>query len=259
MLRISSAMYRFILTLLLGLTVFVVGCDSAGPENADPTPRFTMTLGAPISASIDGQASFTDGSSFEEQILRTVPLPSLDLALTAVQLFGEDADGIAHDVSFVYIADDVLTTGTYDVNSFLTPCADASADCTPGLLFTGSLFTAQYARQTADSLFTYGLDAGSVTVDEASEEAVRGTFDLSATVEVAVARADLRAYVDSLRNTPSRLEPSYFPTPPPSDVRVLPEPLTLTGTFTATPGEVTDWADRFGWMMGGAPAGPGQP
>jgi predicted amino acid-binding ACT domain protein len=218
-----------------------------------------MTLGAPVSASIDGQASFTDGSSFEEQILRTVPLPSLDLTLTAVQLFGEDADGIVHDVSFVYIAGDGLTTGTYDVNSLLSPCTDAVADCSPGLLFTGSLFTAQYARQTPDSLFTYGLDVGSVTVDEVSEEAVRGTFDLSATVEVAVARTDLRAYIDSLRDAPSRLEPSYFPTPPPSDSRVLREPLTVTGTFTATPGEVTEWADRFGWMMGGASLEPGRP
>lgn len=254
--RILSAMRYLILPLLLGLIVCVSGCDSAAPEEAAPKPQFSMTLGAPVSTAINGEASFTDGSGVEEQILSTFPLPSFDLTLTAVQLFGKDADGTAHDVSFVYIADDGLTAGTYEVNSFLSSCADTSADCSPGLLFAGSLLTAHYARQTADSLFTYGLDTGTVTVDEVSMDAVRGTFDLSATVEVAIARADFRAYVDSLRNGPSRLEPSYFPTPPPSDFRVLPEPLTVTGTFTATRGEGSDWADRFGWMMGTVPMMP---
>jgi len=255
----TRPMHRCILLLAVLLIVPLAGCDGTDPTEAEPEPRFSITLGAPVGASIKGEASFANGSPFEEQLLRTVPLPAFDLTVTAIQLAGADTDGTVHDVSLVHVADDALTPGTYAVNAFRPACADLSTDCSPDRLFTGSLFTAHYARQTADTLFTYGLDRGTVTVDRVAEDVVRGTFDLSAATETAVARADLMAYIDSLRNPPSRLEPSYFPTPPPSDVRVLPEPLTLTGTFTATPGEVEDWLPRFGWMMGGAPAGPGQP
>jgi hypothetical protein len=84
-----------------------------------------------------------------------------------------------------------------------------------------------------------------------SEIAVRGTFDLSASVEVAAARADLgvcRFLAQQPLSTGAQLLS-----------RILREPLTVPGTFTATPGEATDWADRFGWIVGTVPMLPGQP
>lgn len=258
----TLAMHRLIGPLAIVLTLCIAGCDGAGPEDADSGPPFAMTLGAPVSTAIEGHASFADGASVEDELLLTFPLPQFGVTLTAIQLFSEDADGTVHDVSFVYIADDTIAPGTYDVNAFLSPCdAMTSTTCEPGMLFAGSLFTGHYARQTADSLYTYGLNRGAVTVDEATDDVVRGTFDVSASVEVAVAKADLEAYVDALRSHSPDDDGHWsdFPEPPPSDVRLLAEPMPVTGSFAATPGEVSDWMSRFGWLMGGAPMGFGQP
>lgn len=252
-------MRRSLLLLTTVLALLVTGCDSGGPATDQPAPRFTMTLGAPFDASVEGDAAFADGASFEEQTLFTFPIPQLNQTLTAVQLFGEETGGVVHDLSFLYIADGAITPGAYEINNVISPCAnEPAADCSPESLFAGEIFTAHYARQTADTLFSYTLDQGTVTVEEASDNVVRGTFDLRAPVALSIAKADLRAYLDAVR-TPSLFGPDDWPEPPPIRTRSLDEPLTITGSFTATPGAFSDRVNHFNWMMSGDVDVFGQP
>jgi len=252
-------MRRSLVLLTTILALLVTGCDSAGPNNDEPAPRFDMTLSAPLNASIEGEAALAGGSSFEDQSLFTFPLPRLNKTFTAIQLVGEDAEGTTHDLSFLHIADEATSPGTYEINNVLGPCADEPAtDCPPESLFAHSLFTAHYARQTADTLFSYTLDRGTVIVENATDDAISGTFDLRAPAELAVARADLNAYLDALR-TPGLLGPEDLPEPPPVDLRLLDEPLMITGSFTATPGELSNRVNHFNWMMSGNVAVFGRP
>lgn len=113
-----------------------------------------------------------------------------------------------------------------------------------------SLFTASYARRTADSLFTYTFEGGSVTVETATESVVKGRFDLKVSEEMAVHRDSLRAFVDSLR-AQDRTDPLRIPDPPPVSVTELEPPMTVTGDFTATPEAFDEGVSHVDWLVSG--------
>lgn len=244
-------MKRILLLCTLTVGLLIGGCDGAGPEHdTDPEPQFDLALGAPLNTSIEGTAAMGSGSSFEEQSLFTLPLPQFGKTITAIQLFGEDDASIAHDLSFLYISDAAIAEGTYEIG-LLNACEGDSSDCLPQTFPPDEMLTANYARLTADSLHTYMLDnEGTLTIDRATETVAEGSFTLEAALEVSVSRADLEAFHDSLRaHMPSNGAMENFPEPPPRDLQMLEPPLTIEGSFTATPGSFSDQVPGSSWMI----------
>ena len=234
--------------LLIVCSLVLAGCDSSGPE-AEPESQFEATFGAPVNATLKGSAALGDGSSFEQGGLFTFTDPLSDQTITAIQLFGKDDEGTPHDLSFVYVDDERLGTGTYELNR---PFGSGGGDRFDDPLTPDSLFTASYGRRTADSLFTYTFEGGSVTVGTATEEVVKGRFDLKARTEMAVHRDSLQAFVDSLR-AQDRTEPIRIPDPPPVSFNELEPPMTVTGDFTATPEAFDEGVSHVDWLMSGRP------
>jgi hypothetical protein len=234
--------------LLVACCLGLAGCDSSGPE-AKPESQFEAEFGAPVNTKLKGTAALGDGSSFEQGGLFTFTDPRIDRTITAVQLFGTDGGGTPHDLSFVYVADERLGPGTYELNR---PLAGGGGDEErfedPPTL--DSLFTASYARRTADSLFTYTFEGGTVTVETATEDAVKGRFDLRAATEMAVHRDSLRAFIDSVR-TSDRGRPANFPEPPPVSFETLSPPMTVSGSFTATPDAFDEGVSHVDWLVSG--------
>jgi hypothetical protein len=230
--------------LLLVCSLVLAGCDSSGP-GAEPESQFEATFGAPVNTTLQGAAALGDGSSFEHGSLFTFTAPGLG-TITAVQLFGTGDEGTPHDLSFVYVGDERLGTGTYELNR---PFEGGAGDVDDSPMLD-SLFTASYARRTADSLFTYTFEGGSVTVDTATKEVVKGRFDLKARTEMAVHRDSLQAFVDSLR-AQGRTEPIRIPNSPPVSFNELDPPMTVTGNFTATPDAFEQGVSHVDWLMSG--------
>ncbi len=230
----------------LGLLVFALtGCDSGG-TNAPPEPQFEATWGPPVNTSLSGKAALGDANSFQNSALLSFTVPELEKTITAVQLFGTDENGTSHDLSFTYIADERLTEGTYTLENseFQSPFDSTQTRSThSGVPFgPDSLFTASYGRRTVDSLFTYNLQ-GSVTIENVGEQVVEGRFDLEAPLEISIHRDSLKAHIDSLR------EPSSGPiSPPPFTFRPLDEPMSIEGTFTATPRQFADDVPHVRWL-----------
>ena len=233
---------------LIACCLLFVGCDSSGPE-AEPESQFEATFGTPVNATLKGSAALGDGASFDQGSLFTFTDPLSDQTITAIQLFGKDDEGTPHDLSFVYVDDERLGTGTYELNR---PFGSGGGDRFDDTLTPDSLFTASYARRTSDSLFTYTFEKGSVTVGTATEDVVKGRFDLTATEEMAVHRDSLRAFVDSLR-AQDRTEPIRIPNPPPVSVHELEPPMTVTGDFTATPDAFDEGVSHVDWLVSGRP------
>lgn len=244
----KHSIFFFALTLGMLLT----GCDGAGPSEDAAEPRFEMTLGAPVNASLQGIAALGNGASFEEQNLFTFPLPHSGKTVTAIQLFGRDAQDVVHDLSLVYIADEMIATGTYDLSGRFGTCMEKRPDnCPPERLFPDNLLMAHYARQTDDSLYSYLADSGTVAIEYAAEDEVSGAFDLSTAVEISVAKTDLEVFIDSTRTRSG----DDFPELPPMHIRALNPPLIITGSFTATPGDFSNQVHHFNWMMSGGTIG----
>lgn len=85
-------------------------------------------------------------------------------------------------------------------------------------------------------------------METATEEVVEGTFSLNAAVEASVSLAAMAAFRDSLREGPPS-DTTDFPTPPQPDVQPLEPPMTIEGSFTATPGALSDKVMRPQWGM----------
>lgn len=248
-------MRRYALLFVVTLAVFVAACDSAGPEpDADPDPHFALTLGAPVDAAIEGEAALGDGTSFDDQNVFVLPSMPFGKTITAIQLFGEDGS-VAHDLSFVYLADAAIAEGTYEIG-IPDPCeGEEPPACRPSIFQPDSALVAHYARLDDDSLHTYPIDAGTLTIERATDEVVEGTFSLEAVAELSVSRAEFEAFQDSLQNymrdrTPGApLAPEDLPEPPPYDVQPLQPPMPIEGTFTAAPGAFSDRVPESSWMM----------
>ncbi len=243
------AMRRYVVSFLLVLTVLIAGCDSTGPEHdADPEPHFELTLGAPVNAAVEGEAALGDGTSFDEQNVFVLPATPFGKTITAIQLFGEDGR-VAHNLSFLYLADEPIAEDTYEIG-FPDPCEGEGPECMPRPFQPDSLLMAHYARLTDDSLHTYMLDAGTLTIERATDEVVEGAFTLEASVAISVTQADLEAFQDALRNNPPE-EGNWedLPEPPPTEIGFLEPPLTIEGSFTATPGAFSDRVPQSSWMM----------
>jgi hypothetical protein len=234
---------------VLALALLLTACDSAGPEST-PKPRFELTTTAPVSASVQGQATLGSNLSFSEQNVFVLPVQRLGKTVTIVQLAGTYQDSVTHDLSFMRLADGPLEPGTYEVG------LDARCDspCGPAGL-PDELFTASYGRQTADSLHFYPLKEGTVTVETATDEVVEGTFSLDAAVEASVSRAAMQAFRDSLRGGPPR-DSSDVPRPPQPHIEPLDPPMTIEGSFTATPGPLSTEVTRPQWSVGGGILAP---
>jgi len=234
------------------LCLLIAGCDGAGPDEDAPAPRFVMTLSAPVSTSINGKATLGNGASFDEQNLLIYALPSFGTTLTAIQLVGRDLQAIDHDLSLLYVADAPITTGTYEVG-VQGACEDESpVACTAAPYFAGSLLVATYSRQAADSIHTYPLDSGTLTVERVTKHLVEGAFTFASPFEISASRADMVAFADSLDGFVSdRDAPRDFPALPPRHVQTLDAALTIEGRFTATPGLLSSRMHSANWLMGG--------
>ena len=228
------------------LVVILLGaCDGTGPEPT-PEPRFELTAGAPVNAAVEGNATLGNDLSFGEQSVFVLPIQRLGKTVTIVQLAGTVEDSVTHDLSFLRLADGPLEPGTYEVGLKAPRC---DSPCGPGF-FPEELFTASYGRQTADSLHFYPLKEGTVTVETATDEVVEGTFSLDAAMEASVSRADMQAFRDSLRGGLPR-DSTDFPRPPEPTVTPLEPPMTIEGSFTATPGTLSDQVTRPQWSVSG--------
>ncbi|MES3630784.1 MAG: hypothetical protein PPP56_11530 [Longimonas sp.] len=239
----------FVLVFALALTT---GCDTVDSAEDLPDPYADIQVSAPLSATIDGQATLGGSESFGEQGAMVFPFEDLGITLTAIQLFGEDGEGIAHNLSFVYIGEDRLSEGTYDID-FDLPCQDLT-DCQRSGLFFGERLMTNYVRAASDSLHTYVLQNGMLTVEHATDDAIEGTFAFEAAVEVSTSRADLEAFYDSLRTTWPTGGNRYEDMPefPPQHRTPLTPPATVEGSFAATPGEFPNtMGSSFGWIMRG--------
>jgi len=211
-----------------GVLVVLVSCDSSGSKPS-LEPQFDVTIGDPVGTSLKGAAAFGSNLSADEQGIFTLPIEPFGKTITVIQLSGETEAGVVHDLSFLHFADGSLQETTYEVGHA------CEGDCAPGSFPPEELFLADYVRQTVDSLHSHPIDSGTVTIETVTEEGARGTFTLSSTVEVSSSRAAVEAFLDSLRSG-SRLTPTEMPSPPPTDLQVLEQPLTIEGRFTATSG-----------------------
>ncbi len=231
---------------VLLVAVLLGACDSAGPE-ATPRPHFDLAVEAPVSASVEGEATLGSGLSFDDHNLFVSPLPGLNKTATIVQLAGAQGGSGTHDLSFLWLADGPLEPGSYEVGLGV----GCDRPCGPGL--PDELFTASYGRQTADSLQFYPLKEGTVTVETATDEVVEGTFSLDAAMEASVSRADMQAFRDSLRRRwggpPS--DTANVPRPPRPTVTSLEPPMTIEGRFTATTGTLSTEVTRPRWTLNG--------
>jgi hypothetical protein len=199
-----------------------------------------------VNASIEGTATLGKNLSFSDQNLFVLPLQPLGKTVTIVQLAGTVEDSGTHDLSFMRLAEGPLEPGTYEVGLDSPRC---DSPCGPGV-FPEELFTASYGRQTADSLHFYPLKEGTVTVETATDEVVEGTFSLDAAVEASVSRADMQAFRDSLRENPSS-DGTDLPRPPEPTVTPLEPPMTIEGSFAATPGTLSGQVTRPQWSVTG--------
>jgi hypothetical protein len=244
---------RILLALSLGLALMLLpSCDSAGPS-ATPSPRFSMDVGAPVQAALDGEATLGTDLTFGEQSVFTLPVGPMGQTATIIQLAAEKDNGVTHDLSFVRLADDGLEPGQYSLG------VTCEGDCGPQFFPPEEIFTADYGRQTTDSLHTYPIKEGTVTIETATDDEVSGTFKLTSTREVSIARADLEAFLDSLRTNPPT-EPGERPTLPPRNIQSFETPMTIEGQFTATPGDLLETVTHLGGfnvgtLSGRSPAG----
>lgn len=202
------------------------GCDSGGPEPS-MEPGFDMTVGSPVNAELKGAAALGSDLSLSGQSVFTLPVGPSGKTATIVQLSEESDQGVVHDLSFMRFGEEPITEGTYEIGP---ACGDG---CGPGGFFPDELFLADYGRATADSLHSYPVESGTVTVDAVTDDGLRGTFTLTSALEVSVSRAEMTAFIDSLRSGLPR-DPSEFPTPPPTDLQPLNPAMTIEGSFTAT-------------------------
>jgi len=241
---------RWTISAMALLVAILLGaCDGTGPEPT-PEPRFELTAGAPVNASVEGKATLGSNLSFGEQSVFVLPIRRLGKTVTIVQLAGTVEDSVTHDLSFLRLAGGPLEPGTYEVG----PDARCDSPCGPGF-FPDELFTASYGRQTADSLHFYPLKEGTVTVETATDEVVEGTFSLDAAVEASVSRADMQAFRDSLRENPPR-DSTNLPRPPEPSITALEPPMTIEGSFAATPGTLSAEMTRPQWSVSGTVLAP---
>lgn len=236
----------------------MTGCDSVESGEEMPDPYAEMEIGAPLNTAIEGNAALGGNDAFSDEAAFFLPIGDTGYTLTAVQLFGEDDTGASHSLSFTHIGEEPLGEGSYDLG-FDLPCEDPSDCRQPGFFFDDRL-TTSYTRTTADSIHSYTPTDGTLTVEQASEDGVVGTFTVESETEISVAIADIEAFVDSLgNNPPTSGRPSEMPEPPPATITPLETPLTVEGDFAATPGEFPDRpGNQFSWMIRGGVFGMGQ-
>ena len=211
-----------------------------------PEPHFELTTTAPVNASVQGTATLGSNLSFGEQNVFVLPIQRLGKTVTIVQLAGTVEDSVTHDLSFLRLADGPLEPGTYEVGLDAPRC---DSPCGPSFV-PDELFTASYGRQTADSLHFYPLKEGTVAVETATDEVVEGTFSLDAAMEASVSRADMQAFRDSLREGPPS-DSTDVPRPPEPTVTPLEPPMVIEGSFTATPGTLSNQVTRPQWSVSG--------
>ncbi len=236
------AMRRSLCFGVFALALLLAACDGTGPESTLES-HFELTASAPVSASLEGKATLGSNLSFSEQSVFVLPIRPFGKTLTLIQLSGKYEESVTHDLSFMHLADGPLEPGTFEVGIN----AQCDSPCGPGF-FPDELFTASYGRQTADSLHFYPLESGTVMVETANDEVVEGTFTLDAAFEASVSRADMEAFRDSLHNGPPS-DTTDLPHPPQPTLEPLAPSMTIEGTFTATPGTLSNEVVRPQWSI----------
>ncbi|WP_157621306.1 hypothetical protein [Salisaeta longa] len=241
---------------LLVLGVFcllVVGCDAS---EQPPDASFTLSLSAPVHQTVQGKAAMNDGAAFNDQFF--FPIGSGFGSSTVIQLYGtpSGASGSQHALTFMLRGFDELRPGTYEVNTLGGlgggyPEVVGFRAPAPALFDSlGALTWADYSRMTADSVVSYPLPQGTLTIERADDAVIRGRFSLSASRRLAIAREALEAYVDSLRAyDPGTM--TNLPMPPTFHGRPLAAPLRMEGRFTARSLPLSDAVPPTGLLTGG--------
>lgn len=225
------------------MLVLLSGCDSNSPTPSLES-QFDMQVGAPVNQSLTGPAALGSDLSFDEQGVFTVPGGPFGETMTIIQLSGENDEGVAHDLSFLRVADGPIEEDTYELGGL------CEADCGPRFFPPEEWFTADYGRRTADSLHSYPIDSGTVTVTTVTDEGVEGTFDLTSSLELSIARDDLEAFIDSMRSGPPR--DTALTLGPRPDLEFLEQPMTIEGSFAATSNQtLSGQVPHFGGIGGG--------
>lgn len=220
---------------LILLALAATGCDSADPATEPPEPSFEATLSAPVSATLRGPAVVGD-ADFSTQNFFVWPLPNSDQSITTIQLVDDSGAGETLDfISLTRLSADQPTAESYAAGSFLA-CLQGDGFLYGGTFgcFGGSsldgLFLTEYMRVAGDSLTIYPIQSGSVTIEESSDDVIRGTFELSTRLTLRLGSMVADTSV-TWGDDPWR----SFPT-----LDTLATPLTIDGQFTATRGELTD-------------------
>lgn len=214
---------------LILLALVATGCDSADPATEPPEPSFEATLSAPVNATLRGPAVVGD-ADFSTQNFFVWPLPNSDQSITSIQLIDDSGAGETLDfISLTRLSADQPAADSYAAGSFLGCMQMATFGCFGGSSLDG-LFLTEYMRVAGDSLTIYPIQSGSVTIEESSDDVIRGTFELSTRLTLRlggmVADTSVTWGDDPWRS---------FPT-----LDTLATPLTIDGQFTATRGELTD-------------------
>ncbi len=216
----------FLLFLLIAL--ITAGCDSADPATEPPEPSFEATLSAPIGATLRGPA-VVGNADFSTQNFFVWPLPNSDQSITSIQLIDDAGAGNTADfISLTRLGADRPEPDTYSAGSFLA-CVQPGVFTCFGTAPLDDLFLTEYMRASGDTLTIYPIQSGTVSIDESSDEVIRGTFELSTRLAMrlgAVADTSVMWGDDPWRAFPM--------------LDTLATPLTIDGQFTATRGELTN-------------------
>ncbi len=244
MLARSTTVRCALYTIFVGaMLVLLPACDSNTPAPSLES-QFDMQVGAPVDQSVTGPAALGSNLSFDEQGVFTLPEGPFGKTITIIQLSGEIDEGVAHDLSFMRVANGPLEEDTYDIGF------SCEGDCGPWS-FPEEWFTADYGRQTADSLHSYPIESGTIAIETVTDEGVEGSFNLTSPVKMSIAKADIEVLIDSLRSGPHRPDTTGIPYPPMMNLQFFEEPMTIEGSFTATSDQkLSDQVPHFGGILG---------
>lgn len=231
--------------LILAVALLVAGCDIT--DSGPPEPAFDIELDGPVEPpSLTGEAVMNQpddlaalGDEFAA-LLGDLPIDpdTLDLELTVIQLAtrAED-DGAAHSINLVHVGPERPDPGAYAINDALMDLlpTDDNDDAVASIDGPDELMVASYssARLLDDALRLYPV-TGEVELDEVTDGQISGTLELEAPLEATFSLAEL---TDALSDPPE--DPDDFPTPD-IDTFDADAPLTLSGSFTALEGDLTN-------------------
>jgi hypothetical protein len=168
--------------------IVVAGLTACDSNDAPPTPEFEAEMTGDVEQTLNGTAGMSDSDAFDQQfqgafrLLPTLlpdstrpdslPLPdSINTPpATLLILTAESGNGYGQTITATFYGDSIPETGTYEVGLVLD-----TARTTP---FPELDVTAGYIDSQPDSLLIAGAMGGTITLEESSQNVMRGRFQL---------------------------------------------------------------------------------